>query len=46
MSSMIRATAENAEKAKELASEARSVAATGSMTMAEMTHAMAAIEFV
>ena len=44
MSSMIRATAENAEKAKELASEARSVAATGSMTMAEMTHAMAAID--
>ena len=40
---MIRATAENAEKAKELASEARSAAATGSMTMAEMTHAMAAI---
>ena len=44
MSSMIRATAENAEKAKELAAEARSVAATGSMTMAEMTHAMAAID--
>jgi methyl-accepting chemotaxis protein len=44
MSSMIRATAENAEKAKELASEARSVAATGSLTMAEMTHAMAAID--
>jgi methyl-accepting chemotaxis protein len=44
MSSMIRATAENAEKAKELASDARSVAATGSITMAEMTHAMAAID--
>ena len=44
MSSMIRATAENAEKAKELAAEARSVAATGSMTMAEMTHAMEAID--
>jgi methyl-accepting chemotaxis protein len=44
MSSMISATAENAEKAKELASEARSVAATGAMTMAEMTHAMAAID--
>ena len=44
MSSMISATAENAEKAKELATEARSVAATGSMTMAEMTHAMAAID--
>src|SRR6478672_5344299 len=41
MSSMIRATAENAEK---LASDARSVAATGSITMAEMTHAMAAID--
>ena len=40
---MIRATAENAEKAKELAAEARSVAATGSLTMVEMTHAMAAI---
>ncbi len=45
MSIMVRATAENAEKAKGLSSEARSVAATGSMTMAEMTHAMAAIDF-
>jgi methyl-accepting chemotaxis protein len=44
MSSMIRATAENAEKAKGLASEARSVAETGSKTMSEMTHAMAAID--
>jgi len=44
MSSMVRATAENAEKAKGLASEARSVAETGSRTMAEMTHAMAAID--
>ena len=34
---MIRATAENAEKAKELAAEARSVAATGSSTMADIT---------
>jgi methyl-accepting chemotaxis protein len=44
MSSMIRATAENAEKAKGLASEARSVAETGSRTMSEMTDAMAAID--
>jgi methyl-accepting chemotaxis protein len=44
MSSMIRATAENAEKAKGLASESRSVAETGSKTMSEMTQAMAAID--
>jgi len=44
MSSMIRATADNAEKAKTLASEARSVAQGGSRTMMEMTEAMAAIE--
>ena len=44
MSSMVRATAENAEKAKSLASEARSVAENGSKTMTEMTHAMAAID--
>ncbi len=43
MSSMIRATAENAEKAKGLAFEARTVAETGSRTMSEMTNAMAAI---
>ena len=41
---MIRATAENAEKAKGLASESRSVAETGSKTMSEMTQAMAAID--
>jgi methyl-accepting chemotaxis protein len=44
MSSMVRATAENAEKAKGLASEARSVAENGSRTMSEMTRAMAAID--
>jgi methyl-accepting chemotaxis protein len=44
MSSMIRATAENAKKAKGLASEARSVAENGSRTMSEMTRAMAAID--
>jgi methyl-accepting chemotaxis protein len=44
MSSMVRATAENAGKAKELASEARLVAETGAKTMAEMTDAMAAID--
>jgi methyl-accepting chemotaxis protein len=44
MSSMIRATAENAEKAKGLASEARSVAETGSRTMSDMTQAMEAID--
>jgi methyl-accepting chemotaxis protein len=44
MSSMVRATAENAQKAKGLASEARFVAETGSKTMAEMTHAMAGID--
>jgi len=44
MSSMVRATAENAEKAKGLASDARSVAENGSRTMTEMTHAMAAID--
>ena len=44
MSSMIRATAENAEKAKGLASESRSVADMGSKTMSEMTSAMAAID--
>ena len=44
MSSMIRATAENAEKAKGLASESRSMADMGSKTMSEMTSAMAAID--
>jgi len=44
MSSMIRATAENAEKAKGLAAEARSVAETSSKTMSEMTLAMASID--
>jgi methyl-accepting chemotaxis protein len=44
MSSMVRATAENAEKAKGLASEARCVAETGSRTMTEMTNAMAGID--
>ena len=44
MSSMVRATAENAEKAKGLASEARSVAENGSQTMSAMTRAMAAID--
>jgi methyl-accepting chemotaxis protein len=44
MSSMIRATAENAEKAKGLASDARTMAETGSSTMSEMTDAMAAID--
>jgi methyl-accepting chemotaxis protein len=44
MSSMVRATAENAGKAKELASEARLMAETGATTMAEMTDAMAAID--
>jgi methyl-accepting chemotaxis protein len=44
MSSMVRATAENSEKAKGLSSEARSMAENGSRTMTEMTHAMAAID--
>jgi methyl-accepting chemotaxis protein len=44
MSSMVGATAENARKAKELASEARLMAETGAKTMAEMTDAMAAID--
>ena len=41
---MIRATADNAEKAKALASEAQAVAQAGSRTMVEMTQAMAAID--
>ena len=41
---MIRSTADNAEKAKALAGEARAVAQAGSRTMVEMTQAMAAID--
>jgi len=44
MSSMIRATADNAQKAKGLASEARAVADSGTKTMTEMNQAMAAID--
>jgi methyl-accepting chemotaxis protein len=44
ISSMVRSTADNAEKAKTLAGEAHGVAQTGSRTMAEMTQAMAAID--
>jgi hypothetical protein len=40
MSSMIAATAENAQKAKSLATDAREVAKTGSKTMEEMVGAM------
>src|SRR4029077_15676524 len=43
-SSMIRSTADNAEKAKALEGEAHSVAQAGSRTMVEMTQAMAAID--
>jgi len=44
MSSMVKLTAENAQKAKLLASEAHAVAQAGSATMVEMTEAMAAID--
>src|SRR4029453_446326 len=44
ISSMIRSTADNAEKAKALAGEAHAVAQAGSRTMVEMTQAMAAID--
>ncbi len=44
ISSMIRSTADNAEKAKTLAGEAHAVAKGGSLTMVEMTQAMAAID--
>jgi methyl-accepting chemotaxis protein len=44
ISSMIRSTADNAEKAKTLAGEAHAVARAGSRTMVEMTQAMAAID--
>ena len=41
---MIRSTAENAEKAKDFANQARAAAQSGSQTMAEMNTAMHAIE--
>ncbi|MCL4788683.1 MAG: hypothetical protein KJ070_18135 [Verrucomicrobia bacterium] len=44
ISSMIRSTADNAEKAKMLAGEAHAVAQAGSRTMVEMTQAMAGID--
>ncbi|MEN9678239.1 MAG: hypothetical protein RIS76_4135 [Verrucomicrobiota bacterium] len=44
MSAMIRTTSENAQKAKGLAGEARTVAEAGSRTMVEMTQAMASID--
>jgi methyl-accepting chemotaxis protein len=44
MSAMIRSTADNAEKAKVFAQQARSAAQTGAETMAEMNTAMHAIE--
>ena len=44
MSSMIRSTADNAQKAKGLAFEARTVADSGTKTMTEMNQAMAAID--
>jgi methyl-accepting chemotaxis protein len=44
MSTMIRTTSDNAQKAKQLAGEARAVAQAGSRTMVEMTQAMAAID--
>jgi methyl-accepting chemotaxis protein len=44
ISTMVRSTAENAEKAKILAGEAHGVAQAGSRTMEEMTAAMAAID--
>ena len=44
MSSMIKLTAENAQKAKLLASEAQAAAQAGSATMVEMTQAMSAID--
>jgi len=44
MSVMIRSTAENAEKAKDFANQARVAAQSGSQTMAEMNTAMHAIE--
>ena len=44
ISSMIRSTADNADKAKALAGEAQEVAQAGSRTMTEMTEAMKAID--
>jgi len=44
MSVMIRSTADNAEKAKDYANQARTAAQSGSQTMAEMNTAMHAIE--
>jgi methyl-accepting chemotaxis protein len=44
MSTMIRSTADNASRAKELANQARSAAETGSRTMVAMNEAMTAIE--
>jgi methyl-accepting chemotaxis protein len=44
ISSMIRSTADNAEKAKALSGEAHVVAQTGSRTMGEMTQAMGEID--
>ena len=44
MSAMIRSTADNAEKAKSLANQARAAAQTGVGTMQEMNEAMHAIE--
>jgi methyl-accepting chemotaxis protein len=44
ISTMIRSTADNAEKAKTLAGEAHAVAQAGIHTMVEMTQAMAAID--
>ena len=44
ISSMIRSTADNADKAKTLAGEAQDVAQAGSRTMTDMTQAMQAID--
>ncbi|MFM9195571.1 MAG: methyl-accepting chemotaxis protein, partial [Planctomycetia bacterium] len=44
MSTMIRSTADNASRAKDLATQARSAAETGARTMVEMNEAMRAIE--
>jgi methyl-accepting chemotaxis protein len=44
MSVMIRSTAENAERAKDFANQARAAAQSGSLTMSEMNTAMQAIE--
>ena len=44
MSTMIRSTADNAQRAKDLANQARTAAETGSRTMVTMNEAMTAIE--